>query len=755
MESNEDEDKGKDNVDSKSVPDKLIQYKSWVWHYGKLSFISEKGKKAARWNCDECARRHQSYSLTAKSTTWIGRHLRDEHQMLKMPYLSPVCPTMLNGERSKSVIDMLNLTNKEQTYDLAKFRRDMTMWISTSRQAFLVVEEPKFREMIADLSPDAAAILPKCSDTIRNWVVSEFEKQKEFMIQRLAQSRSRIHLSMDIWTTPSGNRSYLAIVANWVDIDFEIRNVLIALPPLEGQHTGANIAAAAFKVIEEYNIGIRVGYYMLDSASNNDTGVEELYSLLVSRYGEEAVLIPSIEGRLRCFGHILNLSAKDMLFGSDSEAFESQSINILDAKTEEAEFLKWRKIGPVGKAHNFVLFIHRSSQRRDAFREVQTVVLKWSHSIMPSMNNATRWNSFFLMINDMLNLREAVDLYINMCRTSKTMEKKDKQRLEMYCTLTEEDWEQLTHLHALLYDFWELTIRMQGNVAKKLRADVNLNKTQEKVYGKSGEQLFGKPKSTPITSSLVETSEDGALFNVLPAYDHILSKLEDAKKRYMNDPHLATCINLAWKKMEKYYSDSDLSKVYLVAAVLDPRVKLRYFEQNWKQKWLTGAREKLAEYSEQFILAMQINQETINTSFNSDVNNPEIQESNTTFGSWRQSDEDDGETGIQREWDEYLEAARVKDYKGFSVRRWWIAQQGRFPILFQVALELLAIPAMSTEVERVFSGYTYPNLLINNRTKLTLTALRSRLSPDAVEAIEVCVALYKKGLFVDEVWDEN
>ena len=32
---------------------------------------------------------------------------------------------------------------------------------------FLVVEEQKFREMIADLSSDAVDILPKYSDTIR------------------------------------------------------------------------------------------------------------------------------------------------------------------------------------------------------------------------------------------------------------------------------------------------------------------------------------------------------------------------------------------------------------------------------------------------------------------------------------------------------------------------------------------------------------------------------------------------------------
>ena len=44
---------------------------------------------------------------------------------------------------------------------------------------------------------------------------------------------------------------------------------------------------------------------------------------------------------------------------------------------------------------------------------------------------------------------------------------------------------------------------------------------------------------------------------------------------------------------------------------------------------------------------------------------------------------------------------------------------------------------------------------INDRTKLTLTALRSRLRPDAVEAIEVCGALHKKGLFVGMVQERS
>ena len=44
-------------------------------------------------------------------------------------------------------------------------------------------------------------------------------------------------------------------------------------------------------------------------------------------------------------------------------------------------------------------------------------------------------------------------------------------------------------------------------------------------------------------------------------------------------------------------------------------------------------------------------------------------------------------------------------------------------------------------------------MVVNHRTKLTLTPQRGRLLPDAVEAIEVCSALYKKGLFVEGEWE--
>jgi hypothetical protein len=59
------------------------------------------------------------------------------------------------------------------------------MWICNTRQTFLVIENPKFWDMIADLSTDAADLLPVSADRASNLVVSEFKKQRPVLIGNL------------------------------------------------------------------------------------------------------------------------------------------------------------------------------------------------------------------------------------------------------------------------------------------------------------------------------------------------------------------------------------------------------------------------------------------------------------------------------------------------------------------------------------------------------------------------------------------
>ncbi|TQW01722.1 hypothetical protein IF2G_10704 [Cordyceps javanica] len=58
---------------------------------------------------------------------------------------------------------------------------------------------------------------------------------------------------------------------------------------------------------------------------------------------------------------------------------------------------------------------------------------------------------------------------------------------------------------------------------------------------------------------------------------------------------------------------------------------------------------------------------------------------------------------------------------------WWMTHQGSFPVLSQLALDVIAIPAMATDCERSFS-----------LAKLSLTSQRLSMSSTTLEALQ-CV----------------
>ena len=63
---------------------------------------------------------------------------------------------------------------------------------------------------------------------------------------------------------------------------------------------------------------------------------------------------------------------------------------------------------------------------------------------------------------------------------------------------------------------------------------------------------------------------------------------------------------------------------------------------------------------------------------------------------------------------------------------WWLLQKHRYPNLSQMALDILSIPCMSADVERLFSS-----------CGLTLEDRRNRMGPELLEALE-CLKSWQK-----------
>jgi hypothetical protein len=84
-------------------------------------------------------------------------------------------------------------------------------------------------------------------------------------------------MSFDLWSSPN-YMAVIAINAHFIDMNGVRRTRLLGLREIHGEHSGENQAAVILRVIKEYRIRDRVGYFMLHNAASNDTAVDAFFA---------------------------------------------------------------------------------------------------------------------------------------------------------------------------------------------------------------------------------------------------------------------------------------------------------------------------------------------------------------------------------------------------------------------------------------------------------------------------------------------
>jgi hypothetical protein len=222
----------------------------------------------------------------------------------------------------------------------------------------------------------------------------------------------------------------------------------------------------------------------------------------------------------------------------------------------------------------------------------------------------------------------------------------------------------------------------------------------------------------------------------LLSMDFLLDKFEQAKDEYATDPFLSPCINAGWKKLEKYYSITDRTPAYSAALVLCPRFKWMYFEQEWPAEWVQVAKDQVQE-----LWLSQYKNNAVSDAV-LEVEDVAVGKGNTSneFLQWQAR-----KVIKETVYDEYIHYCQAPIINGTDSRVWWLepTQRKMYPNLSIMALDLLAIPSMSAEPERLFSG-----------AKITITDRRNRLGIDAINATECCKSWFKKAYVLPFVDDE-
>lgn len=91
------------------------------------------------------------------------------------------------------------------------------------------------------------------------------------MVQTALQSAlSKIHLTIDLWTSPN-NLAIIGIIAHYISDSGQLEHSVLALREVDGDHSGDNQSLCVLEVIVEYGIASKLGFFVMDNASNNDT----------------------------------------------------------------------------------------------------------------------------------------------------------------------------------------------------------------------------------------------------------------------------------------------------------------------------------------------------------------------------------------------------------------------------------------------------------------------------------------------------
>ncbi|CAM8979771.1 unnamed protein product [Rhodiola kirilowii] len=380
------------------------------------------------------------------------------------------------------------------------------VFVIRDEQPFRAVEGVGFVNLLHGLQPRFK--IPDRKKVARGvWELYMLEKGK---IKSVICDK-RVRITTDTWTSIQ-NINYMVITAHFVDDSWNLHKRIINFTKITS-HKGEDIGMCLERCLRDWGVE-KVFSITVDNASANEGVVAHMKKKLER---QENLILSGEYLHLRCTCHILNLIVKDGL-GELEKAIEG--------------------------IRNCVKYIHSSSARLDAFRNVAILENMESMSNIP-MDVPTRWNSTYKMLEGAFKYKVVFsrmnDEDVNFRAYFNEEVKKDGVFVKRMGPPMEEAWLDAQAFTLFLKRFYDSTIKLSAS-------------------------------KTP-TSNLI--------FNKMVALQQLIEK----KMRDWSIPILRKVAQSMKTKFDKYWGQSNgggnghkINLIVFIANVLDPRFKLSMLE---------------------------------------------------------------------------------------------------------------------------------------------------------------------------------
>jgi len=233
----------------------------------------------------------------------------------------------------------------------------------------------------------------------------------------------------------------------------------------------------------------------------------------------------------------------------------------------------------------------------------------------------------------------------------------------------------------------------------------------------------------PFDRVTKETEGDMAtLDKVLFTMDFMVEHFKLSLVKYATNKRLCNAIATSWHAFDKYYLKTDSVTAYGAALLLAPHRRKAYIHRNWEEAWkkpVVDAARKLwrDHYKDRYEAEPSVQE----------ASKPKKQPD--AYDEWEKRQA--VVISIKDEFDRFINDPPVKLPNGTSALDWWLNPSNRmsYPSLYRMAIDILSIPPMSAEPERIFSG-----------ARRTISWQRMKLGPVNIERIECLKSWIRTGL---------
>ena len=633
-------------------------------HFTK--FTDNKGQLKGK--CNYCSR--EFYCDPKKNgTSSLNAHMG---KCTKFPSSVENTQTQLNLSRG---LDGGALSTWKFDNELA--RKAVALMIIMDEKSFKSVEREGFRYLMGVVQPKFH--LPSRKMVAKDVLVL-YRSEKSKLKSVIKGTCQRVCLTTDTWTS-NQRINYMCVTTHYVDYDWKVNKKIISFAQITS-HKGEAISQTLDKVCRDWGID-KLLTVTVDNASSNDVALVNLKKKVANW---ENCITKGEHLHLRCVAHFLNLIVNEGLKDIDD---------------------------CVGKVRNAVRYVRLSPSRLNLFKECVKEE-KIDCKTMLCLDVPTRWNSTYLMLDVATKYEKAFERFDEQdpmfkidLEIKKTVEEvgedgtKHKVMRIFDGRPTSDDWANARRFAILLHYFYDLTLKISG--------------------------------SQYVTSNTL-LQEVSVVYFLLQEWCR-----SDDFEVYQMGMRMKT-------KFDKYWGEpKKMNKLMIITAILDPKRKLAFVQFHLRQMY---GEEGLVFYNEvknvffslynDYKVKMEgqsgVSNETtpmVNQSPNlGDLSDPLkrtmqllnefVDECNSSSGCSIGENRSEIDKYISESNEEY-----VKDLH-FDILNWWKRNAHRYPILAQMARDVLAIPVSTVASECAFST--------GGRV---LDPFRSSLSPKKVEAL-VC-----------------